>query len=512
MKRPVAVVTATALAGTVLAGTASQSADARDAEPAAPAVTQGAIDWGRCSDARLRAARARCGMLAVPLNHADPHGRKIRIAVSRIKATAPAAKRQGPLLINPGGPGGEGLRMSASLAKSLPRSVAATYDLIGFDPRGVGASRPKLICRSGYAKGPRPDYRPSTGRTDAPGANERRWLARSQAYAEACGKRSGDLLPFLRTEDAARDLDLIRQALGATKINYFGFSYGTYLGSVYATLFPDRTRRLVFDGVVDPRNVWYPGQLEQDLAFEKALAKFWGWVARHHGTYGLGRSAEAVEKRYYRSESALRRKPVGQIGPAEFNDVVLSAGYSQFAWPRVAADWAAWKRGNARPLQRAYAADILDFDNGYGMYLAVQCTDARWPLDYARWRADAFDTSVDGPFGTWPNVWFNAPCLYWPAAPGAPVPIDGSRTPELLLVSSTLDGATPFSGALHVRQLFPRSALVAQVRSTTHSDSFNGNRCVDAVVVRYLRNGDLPKRDGGPGADVRCRRSALPRP
>ena len=512
MKAPVAVVTAAALVGSVLAGTASQSAGARDVEPAPAAVAQASIDWGRCSDGRLRAARARCGLLAVPLNHADPHGRKIRIAVSRIKATAPVSKRQGPLLINPGGPGGEGLRMSASLAKSLPRSVAATYDLIGFDPRGVGASRPKLVCKSGYAKGPRPDYRPATGRAAAPGPNERRWLARAQSYAEACGRRSGDLLPFLRTEDAARDLDLIRQALGAAKINYYGFSYGTYLGSVYATLFPNRTRRLVFDGVVDPRNVWYRSQLEQDRAFEKAMAKFWGWVARHHGSYGLGRSAGAVEKRYYRNEAALRRNPVGQIGPAEFNDVFLGAGYSQYAWPRVARDWAAWKRGNHRPIQRAYAADIVDADNGYGMYLAVQCTDVRWPLDYAQWRRDAFDTSAEAPFETWPNVWFNAPCLYWPAAPGAPVPIDGSRTPELLVVSSTLDGATPFSGALQVRRLFPRSALVAQVGSTTHSDSRGGNRCVNAVVVRYLRSGDLPKRDGGSGADVRCRRSPLPRP
>lgn len=508
----VAAVTAT-LAGSGLVGLTSPAADARGAGSTVAAATAAStITWGRCSDGRLRAAGARCGKLAVPLDHADPNGRKIRIAVSRIKATAPAAKRQGPLVINPGGPGGEGLRISASLKADLPRSVSSSYDLIGFDPRGVGASRPALACKSGYASGPRPAYKPVTGRLKPPGPNERRWLKRSKAYADACAKRSGDLLPFLSTEDVARDLDLLRQALGAARINYYGFSYGTYLGSVYATLFPNRTRRLVFDGVVDPRNVWYAGQLAQDRAFEIAMGKFWSWVARHHSTYRLGRTAGAVEKRYYRNEANLRRKPVGQIGSAEWNDVFLTAGYAQFTWPAIARAWSSWVRGVRRPIAARYASDIEGFDNGYGMYLAVQCSDVAWPSDYARWRRDAFATAKKAGFETWANVWFNTPCLYWRAPAGVPVSINGLNTPSLLLVSSTLDGATPYSGALQLRRMFPNSALVAQVGSTTHSDSLNGNNCVDAVVIRYLRTGTLPKRDGGSGADVRCRRSPLPRP
>jgi pimeloyl-ACP methyl ester carboxylesterase len=506
VERTVAIAVGATLVATVL--TVSPPADAGDdAAAAAPAIA-----WGRCSDARLRSAGAQCGMLAVPLNHADPSGRTIRIAVSRIKATAPASARQGPLLINPGGPGGEGLRMSATLYRDLPRSVATAYDLVGFDPRGVGASRPRLTCKSGYAKGPRPGYRPVTGRQKAPGENERRWLKRSRKYANACASKSGDLLPFLRTEDVARDMDLLRRALGARRINYYGFSYGTYLGQVYASMFPNRTRRLVFDGVVDPRNVWYAGQLAQDRAFEKAMKKFFGWVASHHATYGLGSSAGAVERRYYRDEQRLRRHPVGQIGSAEWNDVFLTAGYSQYTWTAIARAWSAWKRGSHGAIRARYTSDTRDFDNGYGIYLAVQCTDVAWPKGYATWRRDAFATVKKARFETWSNVWFNAPCLYWQAPSGTPVRIDGSRTPSLLLVSSTLDGATPFRGARQVRRLFPHSALVAQVGSTTHSDSLNGNRCVDAVVIRYLRSGSLPARDGGTGADVRCRRSPLPRP
>jgi pimeloyl-ACP methyl ester carboxylesterase len=351
-----------------------------------------------------------------------------------------------------------------------------------------------------------------TGRHKAPGPNERRWLKRSRSYAEACSARSGDLLPFLRTEDAARDMDVLRQALGAAKINYYGFSYGTYLGQVYATLFPNRTRRLVFDGVVDPRNVWYSGQLAQDRAFETAMKKFFAWVASHRASFGLGSTASVVERRYYRDEGRLRGHPVGRIGSSEWNDVFLSAGYSQSTWPAIARAWSAWERGSHGAILARYKTDTTDFDNGFGMYLAVQCTDVAWPKDYARWRRDAFAIVKVARFETWSNVWFNAPCLYWKAPAGMPVVIDGSRTPSLLLVNSTLDGATPFSGALQVRRLFRHSALVAQAGSTTHSDSLHGNGCVDAAVIRYLRSGTLPARDGGSGADVRCRRSSWPRP
>ncbi|HUR73941.1 MAG TPA: alpha/beta hydrolase [Sporichthya sp.] len=513
MKRTVAVIATTTLTATLLTGVASPSARARNIAPApATATSAPTITWNRCADERLRAAKARCGMLRVPLNHAAPDGRKIKVAVSRIKATAPAAERQGPLLVNPGGPGGSGLGLAAYLAGALPKRIASTYDIIGFDPRGVGDSRPALKCKRGYAKGPRPAFDPVTGPRQAPGPNEIRWLKRSKAYAAGCAKHNGDLLPFLRTEDAARDMDVLRQALGADKINYYGYSYGTYLGSVYATLFPTHTRRLVFDGVVDPREVWYSGQLAQDRAFEVAIGKFWGWVARHHHAYGLGRTAAAVEKRYYADRAQLRRHPVGQIGAAEWNDSFVDAGYAQFLWPDVARNWAAWKRGNHGPIQRSYAEATQDFDNGFGMYLAVQCADVRWPDTYAKWRRDAFETAASAPFMTWNNVWFNAPCLYWAAPPSVPVPIDGSHTPELLLVNTTLDAATPYGGALEIRRRFPNSVLVAQVGSTTHADTLDGNRCVDSVVLRYLRTGKLPHRNSGTGADVRCKRSPLPKP
>ena len=127
-------------------------------------------------------------------------------------------------------------------------------------------------------------------------------------------------------------------------------------------------------------------------------------------------------------------------------------------------------------------------------------------------RPQSIEAAATAPFLTWNNVWYNTPCLFWAAPPGLPVAIDGSNTPSLLLVNTTLDAATDFDGALEIRRLFPRSVLVAEVGNTTHANTLNGNRCVDSVVIRYLKSGTLPERRSGAGADVSCKRSPQPRP
>lgn len=236
------------------------------ASPAA-AAPQGAsppgIDWGPCTDAAL-AGQAECGYLSVPLDYQHPNGATIKLAVSRVKHTVPESQYQGVMLVNPGGPGGSGLDL-ATLGAAVPNNAGDAYDWIGFDPRGVGASKPALSCIPDYFHGDRPPYTPTT-----PGLLQT-WLARSKAYAQACGRNGGALLAHMKTTDSARDMDRIRAALGASKINYYGFSYGTYLGQVYTTLFPDRVRRMVLDSNVDPRHVWYEANLRQDIAFERNM-------------------------------------------------------------------------------------------------------------------------------------------------------------------------------------------------------------------------------------------------
>jgi pimeloyl-ACP methyl ester carboxylesterase len=365
-----------------------------------------------------------------------------------------------------------------------------------------------LVCTKNYQAGVRPHYAPTSKHDPV----IRTWRKRSAGFARACGKAQPALLAHASTADAARDLDELRRALGTRQISYYGFSYGTYLGQVYATLFPTHTRRLVFDGVVDPHGVWYGAEHAQDLAFQTAIQHFFAWVAGHDKVLHLGATEKAVRARNVREQHALDRKPVGVIGGDEWNDVFLDAGYFQSDWPDLAAAWRDWAAGKHERMLRRYRDNLADHDNSYAMYLAVQCADAPWPRDWATWRRDATALAARAPFETWANVWYDAPCLTWPVPGGRPVSINGAATPSVLLVNSTLDGATPFTGALAVRRLFPHAVLVAQVGSTSHADSLNGNHCVDAAVLAYLRRGTLPPRKLTDGPDVSCKRSPLPAP
>ena len=513
-----ASVGAAALAVTTLGPTSATARVAPATSTASPATTASTaafktkpIKWGKCSSARLRSAKAQCGFLVVPMDYAKPTGKTLKLAISRIKATA-STNKQGVLISNPGGPGGAGLGMGAYLKESLPKSASSLYDLIGFDPRGVGKSQPAVSCDPNYAKGPRPAFEPTFGDVPVRSSNETAWLKRSEDYAKACGEKYGDLLPHLTTVDTVKDIEVMRRTLGVKKINYYGFSYGTYLGQVYATMYPKHTKRMVWDGVVDPRDVWYDAQLNQDRAFEVAIDQFWKWIASHQAAYHLGDIDTEVEDKFYAVQGELADNPDGELGSSEWNDVFVGAGYYQGAWPDVAAAFASYVKGDHKPMKALYADDTEGDDNGYAMYVAVQCVDAQWPTNYDTWREDGFATQKSAPFITWNNVWYNTPCIYWPAPQGTPPNVDGKRTPQVLMFNATLDGATPYDGALEVRRRFPHAVLVSEEGSTTHADTLNGNACYDNKVARYLRDGHMPKREAGSGADVKCKRSPLPKP
>ncbi len=470
---------------------------AAPAPPAPPPPGQG-ITWGPCTSPSLQQAKAECGFLKVPLDHAQPAGKKIEIAVSRIRHTVPQAQYQGVVLVNPGGPGGPGLGLSR-LGSAVPKNAGAAYDWIGFDPRGVGTSRPALSCDPDYGGYARPDYRPENGA-------EKAWLPKAEAYARACGKAGGDLLAHLRTEDTVRDMDLIRRALGAKQINYYGFSYGTMLGQVYATMFPDKVRRMVLDGVVDPRDWWYRANLNQDVAFQRNIETFFDWVAKNDATYHLGTTGDAVEKRFYDLAAEFRKAPLGgRIGSSEWTDIFLRAGYNVGEYTSVADAFVAGTKKDAAALKAAYdqAGSPTD-DNNYAVYLATQCTDAPFPHDWATWKRDNTATDRKAPFETWGNAWYNAPCRDWPVKPGPAPKVAGTLRTGPLLISETYDGATPYEGALQARRTFPGSSLVEGVGGHTHSSSLSGIACTDDTVADYLLTGALPKRTGGDRSDRQC--------
>ncbi|RJQ76282.1 alpha/beta hydrolase [Pseudonocardiaceae bacterium YIM PH 21723] len=463
------------------------------------------IAWAPCPQEPLKSAGAECGFVDAPLDYAKPDGEKIQLAVSRVKAKA--AQSQGPILINPGGPGGSGLNF-AIRGSRVPNKVGEQYDWIGFDPRGVGSSKPTLACDENISGFNRPPYVPTSREIEK--AN----LDRAKAYAEACKKAPGaKLLDHIKTVDNVRDMDTIRQALGVKQISYYGYSYGTYLGQVYATLFGKNLKRMVIDGVVNHKDVWYQANLNQNIAFEKVLNRFFEWIAQYNDTYKLGATRQEVSDRFYADKKALEQKPAdGKLGGSEFTDAFLPAGYRTSGWDGIARNWANWVyKGDASGLIAAYGGP--GDDNGFAIYNGTQCTDVQWPQSWNKWRVDNWISHAKAPFNSWANAWYNAPCLYWPAKPGKPVDINPKGAPKVLILSEELDGATPYPGALEARRLFRDSSLISVPNGTVHGAGLGGNLCVDNQIAAYLADGTLPPRTAGNGhSDTTCTPRPLPVP
>ena len=518
-----ALVTTTVVGGSVARAIGSQDSDRSSgstvAAPAAAvtpsAATQVAfkpkpIKWGRCESASLRSLKAKCGYLSVPLDYDRPKGKKIKLAVSRVARSVKKADYQGVMLVNPGGPGGSGLTLS-TYGQYIPDQAGAAYDWIGFDPRGVGSSKPALTCDGRYFSYDRPKYVPAGTK------GEKVWLKRAKGYAQDCAKAGGALLDNLKTTDNVKDMDVIRKALGQKQINFYGFSYGSYIGQVYATQYPTRVRRMVLDGVVDPSKSVYQANLDQDVAFDANMDVFFAWVAEHDAVYKLGKSAAMVEKQYYKQLKALDKKAAGgKIGGDEWTDIFLSAGYYVFGWEDVASAFSGWvHKGDWKTLKSLYdesSGQGPGADNGFAMYLATQCTDMQWPKKWSTWKQDNAAIHAKAPFMTWANAWYNAPCRYWEGEVGKPVKVNGAKAPAILLIAETHDAATPFPGALEARKRFPKSVLIEGVGGTTHSGSLNGIACTDDTIAAYLKDGTLPKRVSGNKSDKQCDPVPQPKP
>ncbi|WP_202638819.1 alpha/beta hydrolase [Bailinhaonella thermotolerans] len=453
--------------------------------------------WGKCASLP---SPVECASVEVPLDYSRPHGRKIKIAISRHKATETGDKYQGILLANPGGPGASGLGYAnpASMPARLG-DVAKYYDVIGFDTRGVGASEPALSCDPTYQNPVRPPYVPADWKA------ERAWVKKAQGYARACQEKFGWLLPHMTTRDLARDMDSIRAALGRRQLSYVGYSYGTYLGAVYATMFPKNVRRLVLDSVVNPERVWYQANIDQNHAFEARSKDMWAWMAKGDAVYKLGATAAEVEKAYYAVHERVEKAPAGGlVGPAELEDTFLQGGYQSRFWPTLAAGLSEYyTTGKPDKLVTAYESygDARDNDNSLAVYSAVECTDARWPRSWSVWHRDMWASHRKSPFLSWGNAWFNAQCAFWPVRGGDPVRIADRGLPPILIVQATKDAATPYRGAEVVHGILPNSRLVVENGAGDHGVT-GRNTCATALFREYLGTGALPASK--PGPDVLC--------
>ncbi|MGJ6965993.1 alpha/beta hydrolase [Streptosporangium sp. G11] len=505
------IVTAVAAGAALVAGipaTGQASAGAVDHTGAdGPALSQQRpIDWHGCRTGpadelggALDAAKARCGTITVPLDYRLPGGRTITIAISRIKATDPG-RRRGALLINPGGPGATGVEQ-VLLNQNMP-AVAARYDLIGMDPRFVGRSTP-MRCR----------WTTDTFLRSA-GPNRRTFddgVALMRKLAAGCAQGDRDLLPHASTRNTARDMDVIRAALGEPKLSYLGYSYGTYLGAVYTQMFGARADRVVLDSAVDP-GVYGPGLISRNApAITAALRRWAGWAADHDDEYGLGDTTAEVLATVDRIDRAAARRPL-RVGAYRIDAHVVP--YLLFvrlyddsaeAYAGLAAEarvLAAAARGAASvppPSLKEFLAGLFTgagaaTDRAGAPILCADRAVSRDPGTYFRdIQAHRADEPLFGPLTR--NI---TPCAFWPTAPAEPATTVGNHVP-MLIVGADGDPATPYPGQRAMRRALTGSRMVTLSGAFRHGVYLAaGNTCVDATVDRYLVDGVLP------GGDVTC--------
>ncbi|MEU5593463.1 alpha/beta hydrolase [Streptomyces sp. NPDC020298] len=480
------------------------TAEQRGTAVAAARALAAGIDFGKCSAGQEATDAMECGTVTVPLDYAHPDGKQIRLTVSRAQATHKdphnskrKVPRQGALVFNPGGPGASGMYFPVIGLLPEWKRVAAAYDLVGYAPRGVGRSAP-LSCQdpgqllAGPAQAP---THPST-------AYKKQRIAGAKAYARGCALRAGSALRYYNSLNNARDLDVLRAALGEEKLTFMGASYGTYFGALYATLFPSHVRRMVLDAPVnpDPAQIWYRDNLGQSAAFEDRWADFREWIARHDDVYGLGDTAEKVRRSYETARTRLAAAPAGgKVGPGQLQGAFLSAGYYDDFWPSRAGALSAYLKGDPKPLVKLAtpgAGTAAETENLNAVYTAVECNDAPWPTDWAVWDRDNTRLARVAPFETWENVWMNLPCAYWPAPRQRPVDVrtGPGELPPTLILAAERDAAAPYDGALEMRRRLAGSVLVTERDAGTHGIAGGPNACVNAHVEAYLLAGRLPVR------------------
>ncbi len=468
---------------------------------------QTSIEWGACPPLGQGATRSpgqKCGTVTVPLDYQHPDGKTITTEVSEL-ATAKRGKMRGYLLLNPGGPALEGLNMPSAMAPTLPASVLDAYDLIGFDPRGVGVSTP-MSCGLSQSAGAFP-YPAADGSITQN-------VAQAKAAADDCAKIGGEL-QYFTTANTARDMDRIRMALGVPKISYWGQSYGTYLGAVYTTLFPQHTDRMVLEGNVDPNDVWQQQIQLWNQGMNDRFPDAARVAAAGNAQLGLGSTVAQVTSTFLALASRLDQTPVAVPGAnLSLNGALLRevtyelllhnntlTTLAQF-W-KASADLSAGKTptaADAAALQQAFAdlnspgSANVPADNQVSMTLALICGDASWPRNVASYATATAAARAKYPLsdGMPDNIW---PCAFWSKAPiEPPVKVTSHGPRDILLLQNRRDSATPWAGALGMAQALGSRAGFVGVDNGGHYVYGTGSACADQATIAFLTKGTLPAK------------------
>ncbi|SDH98325.1 alpha/beta hydrolase fold [Sinosporangium album] len=477
---------ALAAAGLFVSGTGcTQGVGRTTTSPAAEPPSAQKLAWRPCG------GEFECAKLQVPIDYGKPNGEKIQIAVIRLPASGP--NRIGSIVVNPGGPGGSGVQYARAARSVLSDEVRQRFDVVGFDPRGVGESAP-VRCLS-----PRElDAYLSLDNTPDKPEEVKAYEEGAKRFAAGCESESARLLPYVGTVNVARDMDRLREALGDKGLTYLGKSYGTMIGAVYADLFPTKVRALVLDGAVDPSLSSMDVNLTQAKGFETAYRAFLQDCLGHADCPFRGRTVDEAMKELTellrRTDTTPLRNSSGDgrhITEPWVTLGILTPLYDRRSWPTLRQALSDALRGDGTTLLRM--ADVLVDRRRDGTYsnqtesnMAVNCVDSPYPTSLSAFTKAAGEAAKAAPhFG--PQVmWGSLPCAFWPVPADKRIAhLSAKGAPPILVIGTYRDPATPYSWAQSLAKQLSSGVLLSY-DGDGHTAYYTGSSCVDDAVDRYL--------------------------
>jgi pimeloyl-ACP methyl ester carboxylesterase len=446
------------------------------------------LAWNDCDDG------FECAKLRVPLDYGKPGGEQLEIAVIRLPA---GGDRIGSLVMNPGGPGGSGVGYARAARLVLSEKVRRRFDIVGFDPRGVGESAP-VECLNDE----RLDAFLALDTTPDSPREQAALEAGARGFAEGCRARSGRLLPHLGTVDVARDMDLLRQKLGDEKLTYLGKSYGTFLGAVYADMYPGKVRALVLDGALDPALSRMRINADQAGGFEEALRAYvndcLGEEACPFVSHDVAGAVGEVGALLRRTDARPLRGDGREATEALATLGALTPLYDRNSWPELTETLRLALKGDGSLLlhnadQLVGRRDDGTYSNQTEANMAINCVDSAYPRGTAAYAAGAVESAKRAPrFGPY-IMWSSLPCAYWPAPPTlTPRPLTAKGAPPILVIGTRRDPATPYKWARALAGEL-ESGVLLSYDGDGHTAYSNGSSCVDDAVERYFIAGRAPE-------------------
>ncbi|WP_404446443.1 alpha/beta hydrolase [Microbacterium marinum] len=454
------------------------------------------VDWDRCVGGGE--GTFYCGTVTAPVDWSDPEGGDLELAVI---ARMASGESQGSLLVNPGGPGASGVDLVQGSAEfAVGETLLEHYDVVGFDPRGVGSSTP-VRCLDAEQMDDYLFALPRAARGTP--AWEAELTARNDRFAEACESGSGGILPHITTADAARDMDLLRGVLGDEKLTYLGYSYGSFLGATYAELFPDRVGRIVLDGGLDPSVPGSEVGARQAVGFESALGAYLTSCVERTENCPFQGSVDDARTALADALAAVEATPLTAtdgraLGADAMVMGIVSALYSEGNWPYLTGAITAALEGDADPmfvLVDSYynRSDGVYLDNSTEAFSAYNCMD--YPADPPDVEAAA-DALVAAEAPTFAPYWSGVDlCASWPYPPtGTRGEIHAEGAAPILLVGTTNDPATPYEWSAALAEQLSSGILLTRV-GEGHLGFNKGNACIDDAVEAYFVDGTVPDGD-----------------